>query len=88
MLDKGDKSMMPKHGDSALAVWACLRLTSLQALHAGKRLLLSMPKVRAIAHNISSGSLSKAACEAALQGEVIQGPSRQEISIRDSVSIQ
>ena len=80
--------MMLDVGVSALAAWVCLRLMSLQALHVRKRLLLSLPTVRAIAHNISSGRLSKAACLAALQGEVIQGPSRQEISIRDSVSIQ
>ena len=73
-------------GVSALAAWECLRLTFLKALHAMKILLIPLSTGRAIAHNISSGRLSKAACEAALQGEVIQGPSRQEIS--DSVSIQ
>ena len=80
--------MMLDVGVSALAALACLRLMSLKALHVRKMLLSHLPTVRAIAHNISSGRLSKAACEAALQGEVIQGPSRQEISIRDSVSIQ
>ena len=49
--------------DCALAARACLRLTSLQALHVRKMLLLPLSTVRAIAHNILSGGLSKAACK-------------------------